>query len=97
MKLKAIFDNIIIKVVEEEEATVGNIFVPDLGKESSLKGKVVSVGEGHISPFTGTFLPTTLKEGQIVLLPIMGPQKIKFEGEEYLTCPEKQVLSIIEE
>ena len=93
--LKAVFNNIVVKPQEEEETTYGSIIVPDLGKEKGLRGTITSVGEGYYS-VTGNFIPTTLKVGQKVILPPMGATKIEDEGQEYWSCHENQVLSIIE-
>ena len=49
MKLEAVFDSVIIKPVDIEDTMYGNIIVPDLGKEKSLIGEVVSVGPGKES------------------------------------------------
>jgi chaperonin GroES len=95
MSLKAVFNNIVVKPQEEEETTYGSIVVPDLGKEKGLRGTIVSIGEGYYS-VTGNFIPTTLKVGQKVILPPMGATKIEDEGQEYWSCQENQVLSIIE-
>ena len=46
MKLKAIYNAVILKPYEFEEELHGNIIVPDLGNEKNKIGKVVSVGEG---------------------------------------------------
>ena len=35
MELEALFDAVIVKPLEEEETTYGNIIVPDLGKEKN--------------------------------------------------------------
>lgn len=94
MSLKAVFNNIIVKPLDEEETTYGSIVVPDLGKEKALIGTIISVGEGYFS-VTGTFINPTLKEGQKVYLPAMGPTKIDFEGQEYWCCQENQVLAVL--
>lgn len=94
MSLKAVFNNIIVKPLEEEETTYGSIVVPDLGKEKALVGTIISVGEGYHS-VTGTFINPTLKKGQKVYLPAMGPTKIDFEGQEYWCCQENQVLAVL--
>jgi chaperonin GroES len=94
MKLEAVFNSIIVKPKVEEEVTYGNIIVPDLGKEKSLIGTIVSVGPGYHCA-TGEFVPTTLKVGQKVILPQMGPTKIEFDGEEYYGTAENQVIAII--
>lgn len=93
--LKAVFNNVIVKPQEEEEKTFGNIVVPDLGKEKGLRGTIVSVGPGTYS-FTGEFIETTLKVGQKVILPPIGPVKVEEEGQEYWSIVENQVIAIIE-
>jgi len=93
--LKAVFNNIIVKPQEEEEKTFGNIVVPDLGKEKGLRGTIVSVGPGYYSA-TGTFVESTLKVGQKIILPPIGPVKVEEEGQEYWSVAENQVIAIIE-
>ena len=63
--VKALFNTVLVKPIEEDESTYGNIVVPDMGKEKNLKGEVVSVGPGSHS-VTGTFIETVIKEGDIL-------------------------------
>lgn len=95
-KLKATFNAVIVKPQEEEESMYGSIVIPDLGKDKVLQGTIISIGEGYYS-VTGNFVPTTLKVGMKVILPSSGPSKIDFDGEEYYTLPENQVIAVIEE
>ena len=95
-QLQATFNAVIIKPREEEEGMFGSIIVPDMGKEKALIGTIVSIGEGYHSA-TGTWVDTSLKVGQEVMLPSMGPNKIEFDGQEYWVCPENQVLVVIED
>lgn len=95
MKLAATFDAIIVKPKEEDESTFGSIVIPDMGKEKHLTGEVVAVGPGKYS-ITGEFIPTTLKLGQNVILPQMGPVKVEIDREDYYICAENTVLAIIE-
>ena len=44
--VKALFNAVIVKPIEEEESVHGNIVVPDMGKEKNIKGEVTSVGPG---------------------------------------------------
>ena len=71
----------------------GNIVVPDLGNETNKTGEVVAVGPGHT--VWVHFVPTTLKEGDIVVLPTMGFTKFEYEGEEYWIGKENEVLAKI--
>ena len=93
--VKALFNAVIVKPIEEEESVHGNIVVPDMGKDKNLKGEVVSVGPGHHTSM-GTFIETTVKVGDIVLLPQMGPSKMDYLGEEYYMIQENQILAVIE-
>jgi co-chaperonin GroES (HSP10) len=94
MKLEALYNAVIVKPLELEETTHGNIIVPDLGNEKNKLAKVVTVGPGYYSA-TGVFIETVLKPGDTVVLPTMGFSKLEFEGEEYWLGPENQVLSKI--
>ena len=92
--VKALFNAVIVKPIEEEESVHGNIVVPDMGKEKNIKGEVIPVGPGTHQ--MGHFIETTIKVGDIVLLPQMGPTTMDYMGEEYLICQENQILAVIE-
>ena len=91
-KLEALFDAVIVKPIEAEEQTFGNIIVPDMGKEKNEFGEVVAVGPGRAT-ISGTLVPTILKVGDKVVLPTMGFTKLPFDGEEFYVGPENQVLA----
>ena len=46
---------------------------------------------------TGDIITTTLKEGDLVVLPTMGFTKLPFDGEDYYIGPENQILAKINE
>ena len=92
MELQALFNAVIVKPQDIEETTYGSIIVPDLGKEVNEVGEVVSVGPGQAT-ITGELIPTTLKVGDIVVLPTQGFTKIPHDGDEYYVGPENQVLA----
>ncbi len=96
MELEALFNAVIVKPIESEETTVGNIIVPDLGKEKNETGLVVSVGPGQ-STLTGDFIPTILKVGEKVILPTQGFTKLPYNGEDYYVGPENQILAKVSE
>ena len=96
MALEALFDAVIVKPIEIEETTYGNIIVPDLGKEKNETGTVVAVGPGK-STISGAFIPTQVKVGDKVVLPTMGFTKLPHDGEEYFVGPENQILAKIVE
>jgi chaperonin GroES len=96
MALEALFDAVIVKPIEEEETTYGNIIVPDIGKETNQLGEVITVGPGKYT-ISGELLPTQLQPGDKVVLPTMGFTKLPYNGEEYYVGPENQVLAKIKD
>jgi len=92
MSLEALFNAVIVKPIEAEETQYGNIIVPDLGNEVNQLGEVISVGPGQ-DTHMGSFIPTRLQVGDIVVLPTMGFTKLPYDGEEYYVGPENQVLA----
>jgi len=95
MKLKALFNAVIVKPIEQDESTYGNIVVPDMGKEKNIRGEVVSVGPGYYSAM-GNFVETVVKVGDEVILPSMGSTKMDYNGDEYLMIEENKILGIVE-
>ena len=94
MSLEALYNAVVVKPVEIEETMYGNIVVPDLGKEKNEKGTVVAVGPGKPT-VTGTFIPTNVQVGDVVILPTMGFTKLEHDGEEYFVGAENQILARI--
>ena len=92
--VKALFNAVIVKPIEQDESTYGTIVVPDMGKEKNLRGEVVSVGPGHYTAM-GTFIETTVKVGDEVILPQMGPTKMDYQGEEFYMIEENKILGIV--
>lgn len=97
MNLKAKFDAVIVKPLEEQETTYGSIIVPDAGKDRNIHGEVVAVGPGKYT-VTGEFLKTETEVGELVILPTMGFTKLEHQGDDYFIGPEQSLLAqVIEE
>lgn len=92
MKLKPLGDRLIVKAVEEEEATASGILLPDTAKEKPQKGKVLAVGKGRIDD-NGKRIALDVEEGDEVLYSKYGGTEIKVEGEELLVLRESDVLA----
>ena len=87
-------DRVLIKPIEEEESTYGNIVVPDMGKDRPDFGTVLAVGPGRYDN-NGNLIPTSLKIGQKVIMPKYGANTVELEGEEYVLASESEILGII--
>ena len=94
MKLEALFNAVIVKPIEAEEEKYGSIVVPDMGKDKNERGEVVAVGPGQHT-ISGTFIETSTKVGDIVVLPTQGFTRLEHDGEEYYVGPENQILAKI--
>ena len=94
MELEALFDAVIVKPIEAEEEKYGSIVVPDMGKDKNERGEVVAVGPGQHT-ISGTFIETSTKVGDIVVLPTQGFTRLEHDSEEYYVGPENQLLAKI--
>ncbi len=95
MKLRPLYDRILVKRVPEEEKTKGGIIIPDSAKEKPAEGIVVTVGNGKFDD-SGNRVALEIKEGDKVLFSKYGGTEVKIEGEDYLIMREDDVLGIIE-
>ena len=86
---------VVLKPIETEEETFGNIIIPDLGKERPEMGKVVASSNVY-NYNTDKMVISTLEEGEIVLIPKLGSQRIVVDGEDYYICKESDIFAVIE-
>ena len=96
MKVKPLYDRVIVRRLEEEEVTAGGIIIPDTAKEKPLEGRVVSVGAGKYND-KGDRQPLEVKEGNRILFGKYSGTDIKIRGEELLILREDEILAIIAE
>ena len=95
MNLKPLFDNIIVKRIEEEEKTKSGIVLPDtIDKEKPQKGEVIAIGEGKITD-SGNKIDMQVKVGDKILFRKYSPDEIEIDGKEYLVMTQNDVIAII--
>jgi chaperonin GroES len=96
MKLKPLFNNVIIKSSPKEEVTKSGIVLPDtVDKEKPEKGEVVAVGSGKVLD-NGQVLKMSVKVGDQVMFKKYSPDEVKVDGHEYLVLSESDIIAIIE-
>jgi len=95
MKIKPLYDRVIIKRIEEEEKTKGGIVIPDTAKEKPIQGEVIAVGEGKRLD-NGSLRPLQVKVGDRVLFGKYAGTEIQIEGEERLIMREEDIMAIVE-
>jgi chaperonin GroES len=92
--IKPVNGHIVLKQVEESEQMVGNIFLPDLGKEKSLIAEVVDVSE-TFNYHQNTYKSSEVSVGDLCIVPRMGSQTISVDGEDFIVCKETDIIGIV--
>ena len=46
MKIRPLYDRIVVKRIEQKEQMQGGLYIPDLAKEKPQEGEVAAVGKG---------------------------------------------------
>jgi chaperonin GroES len=95
MKIRPLYDRIVVERIEEKETVRGGIIIPDTAKEKPQEGKVIAVGKGKMLE-DGKILPLDVQIGQRILFGKYAGNEIKLDGEEYLLMREDEVLGILE-
>lgn len=95
MKLRPLYDRILVKRVEAEEKTASGLIIPEAAKEKPLEAQVVAVGSGRVTK-DGKVRPMSLKAGDRVLFGKYTGDEIKLDGVEHIILREEDVLAVIE-
>ena len=96
MKIRPLYDRIVVKRIEEKETKVGGLFIPDSAKEKPQEGEVVAVGQGKRND-EGKLIPLDVKAGDRILFGKYSGSDIKVDGNEYMIMREDEVLGILED
>jgi chaperonin GroES len=95
MKIRPLYDRILVKRVEDKETRKGGIIIPDTAKEKPMEAEVVAVGKGKINE-DGKQLPLDVKKGDRILIGKYAGTEIKIDDEEHLILREEEVLAVVE-
>jgi chaperonin GroES len=91
MNLQPLGDRLIVEVLEEEDATVSGIVLPDTAKEKPQRGRVLAVGPGARDK-DGKRIGMDVAEGDEVIFSKYGGTEIKLGADEVLILRESDVL-----
>ena len=95
INIKPLFDNVLIKPLEQEEKTPSGIVLPDTAKEKPQIGEVMAVGPGGMTD-DGKKIPMVVEKSQKVMYKKWGGNEVKVNGEEWLLVEQKDILAIVE-
>ena len=94
MKVKPLYDRILVKRLDPKEEAKGGIIIPDTAKEKGMEGKVVAIGAGRVDR-TGRRTPMAVKVGDKVLIGKYSGQEVNIDDVEYMILKESDVMGII--
>ena len=95
MKIRPLYDRIVVKRVEDKEVMQGGLYIPDTAKEKPQEGEVVAVGKGKRLE-DGKVIPLDVQVGDHILFGKYSGSDIKLDGEEYLIMREEDVLGVLD-
>ena len=94
MKLRPLFDKVVLKRVEAQETTKAGILLPGSAQEKPQVSEVIAVGPGDI--VDGKEVKMTLKVGEKVITGKYSGTEVKLDDEEYSIVSQSDVLAVVE-
>ncbi len=95
MKVRPLYDRLVVKRIEETETIQGGIIIPDSAKEKPQEAEVIAVGKGKRLE-NGSLVALDVQAGDRILFGKYSGSEIKIDGNEYLILREDEVLGVIE-
>ena len=95
MKIRPLYDRIVVKRIDEQETTRSGIIIPDSAQEKPQEAEVIAVGHGKRLE-DGTLVALDVKAGDRILFGKYSGNEIRLDGEEYLIMREDDVLGVLD-
>ena len=96
MKIRPLYDRVVVRRNEEEQTTAGGILLPGSAKEKPNQGEVVAAGEGKLLD-SGEVRGLAVKVGdKVVFGQYAGSNTIEIDGEELIIMGESEIFGVIE-
>ncbi|HEX3694227.1 MAG TPA: co-chaperone GroES [Polyangia bacterium] len=95
MKIRPLYDRILVKRIEEQAKTAGGLFIPDTAKEKPMEAVIVAVGNGKIQE-DGSLRKLEVKAGEKILFSKYSGNEIKIDGTDHLILREDDILAVID-
>lgn len=92
MKLKPLFDRVVVKMLPDKPEKIGNIILPEITKAPEIC-EVVALGVGELD---GKKINFTVNIGDKVVFNKYSGSEFKIDGENYIVIKEKDILAILE-
>lgn len=94
MKLKPLYDHVIVSRAKADTVSKGGIYIPPTAQEKTSEGVVIAVGPGKVLG-NGSLHPLDVQVGDTVLFDKYGATEIKVNGEEYIVLREQNIVCVL--
>ncbi|MDQ6677006.1 MAG: co-chaperone GroES [Acidobacteriota bacterium] len=95
MKIRPLYDRVVVKRVEDKETMQGGLYIPDSAKEKPQEGEVAAIGKGKRLE-DGKLVPLDVQVGDRILFGKYSGSDIKIDGQEYMIMREDEILGILD-
>ena len=94
MRVKPLFDKVVVESMEMEERTNSGFILPTASQEKQQMAKIVAVGPGGI--IDGKEVTMQVKVGDKVLYSKYAGSEFKIDGKELTIIRQRDILAIVE-
>ncbi len=94
MKIKPLFDKVVLKDVEACEKTASGLYLAGSSKEKEQTAEVVAVGPGGL--VDGNQVVMAVNVGDTVVYGKYAGAEVKVDGEKYVIVRQSDILAVIE-
>ena len=94
MKIKPLFDQVVVKMLETEETTKSGIVLPSTAKEKTQVAEVLAVGPGGLVEGKETVMQ--VKVGEKVIIRKYAGTEVKIDDEDVTIVSQKEILAAVE-
>ena len=94
MKIKPLFDKVVVEATTKEETTKTGFILPSAAQEKQETATVVAVGPGGI--IDGKEITMQVKVGDVVLYSKYAGSEFKIDGKEFTIIRQNDILAIVE-
>ncbi len=94
MKIKPLFDKVVVESVEAEEKTQSGFILPSASQEKQQMAKIVAVGAGGV--IDGKEVVMQVKVGDTVLYSKYAGSEFKVDGKQLTIIRQSDILAIVE-
>ena len=95
MKIRPLYDRIVVKRIDEQETTRSGIIIPDSAQEKPQEAEVIAVGHGKRLE-DGKLVALDVKVGDRILFGKYSGNEIRLDNEEYLIMREDDILGVLD-